>query len=127
MIVDKLVDSTRLDADLTSVANAIRAKGGTSASLAFPAEFVPAIENIQTTGGGSDYDWAEEPIDDVTFVDYDGTVLYTYSADEFLALNTMPDNPSHSGLISQGWNSTLQEAQLIGHRGHRKLWRKQND
>ena len=29
MAVDKLVDSTQLDADLTSVANAIRTKGGT--------------------------------------------------------------------------------------------------
>lgn len=52
MSVDKLVDSTQLDADLTSVANAIRTKGGTSAQLAFPAEFVSAIEDIETGGGG---------------------------------------------------------------------------
>lgn len=51
MSVDKLVDSTQLDADLTSVANAIRTKGGTSASLAFPADFVTAIAAI--SGGGS--------------------------------------------------------------------------
>ena len=51
MSVDKLVDSTQLDADLTSVANAIRTKGGTSAQLAFPAEFVSAIEDIETGGG----------------------------------------------------------------------------
>jgi hypothetical protein len=51
MAVDKLVDSTQLDADLTSVANAIRTKGGTSASLAFPAGFVQAIGDIQTGGG----------------------------------------------------------------------------
>ena len=43
MSVDKLVDSTQLDSDLTSVANAIRTKGGTSATLAFPADFVSAI------------------------------------------------------------------------------------
>lgn len=53
MAVDKLVDSTQLDADLTSVANAIRTKGGTSASLAFPAGFVDAIDAIETGGGGS--------------------------------------------------------------------------
>lgn len=41
-------------ADLTSVANAIRTKGGTSAQLAFPADFVQAIEDIET-GGGGDY------------------------------------------------------------------------
>ena len=53
MSVDKLVDSTQLDSDLTSVANAIRTKGGTSGSLAFPAGFVSAIQNIPTGGGGT--------------------------------------------------------------------------
>lgn len=53
MAVDKLVDSTQLDADLTSVANAIRAKGGTSAQLAFPVGFVSAVEAIETGGGGA--------------------------------------------------------------------------
>lgn len=50
MAVDKLVDSTQLDADLTSVANAIRTKGGTSAQLAFPAGFVSAVHAIPTGG-----------------------------------------------------------------------------
>lgn len=40
------------DSDLTSVASAIRTKGGTSASLSFPSGFVTAIGNI-STGGGS--------------------------------------------------------------------------
>ena len=53
MAVDKLVDSTQLDADLTSVANAIRTKGGTSAALAFPADFVSAIAAIPSGGSGS--------------------------------------------------------------------------
>lgn len=53
MAVDKLVDSTQLDSDLTSVANAIRTKGGTSASLAFPAGFVSAVQAIPTGGGAS--------------------------------------------------------------------------
>lgn len=53
MAVDKLVDSTQLDADLTSVANAIRAKGGTSAQMAFPAGFVSAVNAIPTGGGGN--------------------------------------------------------------------------
>lgn len=55
MSVDKLVDSAQLDADLTSVANAIRTKGGTSASLAFPADFVSAIAAIPS-GGASQED-----------------------------------------------------------------------
>ena len=48
MAVDKLVDSTQLDTDLTAVANAIRTKGGTSAQLAFPGGFVSAIQAITT-------------------------------------------------------------------------------
>lgn len=52
MAVDKLVDSAQLDADLTSVANAIRTKGGTSAQLAFPAGFVSAVQAIPSGGGG---------------------------------------------------------------------------
>lgn len=54
MAVDKLVDSTQLDADLTSVANAIRTKGGTSAQMAFPAGFISSIQNIPG-GAGTDY------------------------------------------------------------------------
>jgi hypothetical protein len=51
MALDKLVDSTQLDGNLTSIANAIRAKGGTSAQLAFPQGFVDAVEAIETGGG----------------------------------------------------------------------------
>lgn len=49
MALDALVDSTQLNSDLTSVANAIRTKGGTSAQLAFPAGFVSAVNAIPTT------------------------------------------------------------------------------
>ena len=53
MALDKLVDSAQLDADLASVADAIRTKGGTSAQLSFPAGFVSAIGDIPA---GSAYD-----------------------------------------------------------------------
>lgn len=52
MALDKLVDSSQLDTDLTAVANAIRTKGDTSAALAFPTGFVDAVEAIETGGGG---------------------------------------------------------------------------
>lgn len=48
MAIDKAVDSTLLNSNLTSVANAIRTKGGTSAQLAFPSDFVSAINNIRS-------------------------------------------------------------------------------
>ena len=40
---------TTTNAELTSIANAIRAKNGTSLSLAYPAEFISAIEDIPVT------------------------------------------------------------------------------
>ena len=38
------------DTELTSIANAIRTKGGTNAQLTFPTGFVTAINNISTGG-----------------------------------------------------------------------------
>lgn len=44
------------DTDLTAVANAIRAKGGTSAQLAFPNGFISAVEAIETA------QWTEQTV-----------------------------------------------------------------
>ncbi len=38
--------------ELTSIADAIRAKGGTTSTLVYPTEFVSAINDIPTGGGG---------------------------------------------------------------------------
>lgn len=40
------------------------------------------------------------------FYDYDGTLLYSYTREEAMALtsDTMPEGPSHDGLTFQGWN-----------------------
>lgn len=46
----------------------------------------------------------------VRFMDYDGTILHTYTANEFLALSAMPENPTHEGLTSQGWNWSFEDA-----------------
>lgn len=48
------------DIELTLVADAIRAKGGTSAALAYPTEFVAAISAIPTGGAAYDTMNAEE-------------------------------------------------------------------
>lgn len=48
MALDKAVDSVALEADLTSVADAIRTKSNTTANLAFPDEFVNAVNSIST-------------------------------------------------------------------------------
>lgn len=47
---------------------------------------------------------------DVNFYDYDGTLVNSYTKTEFLALSTLPPNPSHNGLTAQGWNWSLSNA-----------------
>lgn len=42
------------DSDMTKVADAIRAKGGTTAALAWPDGYKKAIDAIQTGGGGGE-------------------------------------------------------------------------
>ena len=48
MATYELVNADQLDADLTAIGNAIRAKGETTGSLAFPNEMVEAIGAIST-------------------------------------------------------------------------------
>ena len=72
------------------------------------------FEDADTQGQYDVFVPYKKPIDpdaDVLFYDYDGTILYSYSKEEFLALTEMPANPTHEGLTAQGWNSTLVEAQ----------------
>lgn len=38
------------DTEITSIADAIRTKGGTSSALVFPTDFVTAIQNIPSGG-----------------------------------------------------------------------------
>lgn len=62
--------------------------------------------NVNVPQGGG----TEAPENDVEFIDYDGTIVYSYTAQEFLALDAMPANPTHEGLTAQGWNWTLADA-----------------
>lgn len=48
MSYNKSIDSSAINTDLTSVANAIRTKTGSSNQLAFPSGFISEINNIPT-------------------------------------------------------------------------------
>ena len=52
----------------------------------------------------------EAPSKDVNFYDYDGKILYSYTASEFAQLTALPANPTHDGWTSKGWNWTLADA-----------------
>ena len=60
---------------------------------------------VNVSGGTEEAEW-----NDVCFWDYDGTCLYSYTANEFANLSALPANPSHTGLTAQGWNWTLADA-----------------
>lgn len=53
MAYDKVIDSVGLESDLSSVANAIRNKSGTSDPLAFPEGFIFAIEALEVGAGAN--------------------------------------------------------------------------
>ena len=50
MAYDKIVDGVQLDTNLTSIANAIRGKNGTSEQIHFPDGFVTAINALENGG-----------------------------------------------------------------------------
>ena len=58
------------------------------------------------SGGGT----SPAPPKQVNFIDYDGTILYSYTKAEINAMTSesdLPAKPSHTGLTAQGWNWTL--------------------
>lgn len=105
MSVDKLVDSTQLDADLTSVANAIRTKGGTSAQLAFPAEFISAIQAISGGGGGLKYETGVFTLDSDQTVSASGGIAIPHGLGEAPAVAIVfpKDTPEASGEPNRGY------------------------
>ena len=48
---------------------------------------------------------------DVVLRDYDGSVVASYTKEEFAALTELPTPPEHEGLTFQGWNWSLADAQ----------------
>ena len=93
------------DTHLTDIADAIRGKLGVSTQY-LPSEMADAIESIPSGGGGGAVEKK-----DVNFYDYDGTLLYSYTAAEALALGAMPDLPDHEGLRGDTWNYNLGQMQ----------------
>ena len=89
---------------LADVADAIRTKKGTTAKIN-PQDFSSEIASIPVGGGSTTTSKSS-----VNFYDYDGTLLHSYSKDEFLALSALPDLPTREGLTCQGWNYTLAKA-----------------
>jgi len=94
--------------------------GGMIEEISF-ADDVPVVEPLTISGNpgthtaptGHSYNpviVSEVPERDVNFIDYDGRILYSYSAADFANLSALPANPTHEGLTAQGWNWNLANA-----------------
>ena len=95
------------DANYTAIADAIRAKGGEGTFT--PAQMATAIANLPSGGGAA----PSAKWNDVSFIDYDGAILYSYSLEEAQALTELPALPNHDGLVCQGWNWTLEAIKAL--------------
>ena len=93
-------------AGATLVTKSITANGTYSAEDDNADGYSEVTVNVSGGGGGGE---SADP-KDVNFIDYDGTIRYSYTKDEFMALTAMPENPTHAGLVSQGWNWSLADA-----------------
>jgi len=67
-------------------------------------------KNISIFGVTGTYANEVDPEKTVQFINYDGSVLYSYTPSQFAALDSLPSFPSVSGLVAQGWNWTLADA-----------------
>ena len=84
----------------TLVTKNITANGTYNATLDDADGYSSVTVNVPSGGGES----ATEK--QINFIDYDGTILHSYTKTEWQSVSTLPSNPSHSGLTAQGWNWT---------------------
>lgn len=97
---------------LRDIADAIREKTGISGGI--PAqEFSEKI--LEISSGGN----IEVEPKDVNFYDFDGTLLYSFTVNEFLAMQEMPTLPSHNLLTALRWTYQLEDAKsYVGKYGY---------
>ena len=95
------------ESTLSAIGDSIRAKTGKTDMIP-PLNMPTEIASIQTGGSSTPVS-----VNDVTFYDYDGTVVASYSLEEAQALTALPDGPTHAGLTFQGWNWSLADVNAL--------------
>ena len=103
MAVNKVVlgDQTLIDLTADSVTPDKLFKGITAHNM-------KGESIVGTMEGGST---PSEPTDNtaVIFADYDGNLIDTWTWDEVATKTSLPTPPTHSGLVFEGWNWTLED------------------
>ena len=95
---------------LQDICNAVKSKTGDQSVNV--SDLPSKIASIQTGGGDTTISYPK----DITFIDYDGTILEEYDLSEYLqkpastsqgySTYYVPNPPTHSGLTFEGWNLT---------------------
>ena len=86
---------------ITSIKQAIINKcGNVEGNITTYADYINSIN----TNIGDNQSPMLATISDVNFYDYDGTILYSYTKEQFLALSAMPKLQTRDGLICQKRN-----------------------
>ena len=67
------------------------------------------LSSVDVTVNVSSGSTASIPSNDITFYDYDGTIVEAWSLEELPNKTMLPDVPFHQGLSSIEWNWTLDE------------------
>lgn len=88
---------------LTDIANVIRDRTGTN-ELINPQDFSSKIQQFNTL-------YINEGVSrkEINFYDYDGTLLYSYSKEEFSALSKLPPLLYHENMKDEEWNWTFED------------------
>ena len=99
---------------LFDTADAIREKTGKSALIDLP-DFPDEVRSIETGGGGD----VPNPDDHLLLVDWDGTLLYSYTYEDAQLISEFPDPPVHEGLTFHSWNwsEVIAKTWLQNHKG----------
>lgn len=114
MAIDKAVDSAALDSGMLSVADAIRAKAGTTEPLAWPDGFITAISGIETGGGGASWGTISETLPNAMYrlgdVNMDGSLTqddaieisnYLGGSADFSSVQKVLSDVDFNGMIGQ--------------------------
>lgn len=85
----------------STIKEAIEAKSPSVEATEDLTTWAGAIESIQTG------DAPTPPPEDVVFMDWDGTVVKSYSFTQAKSLSALPALPARDGMTNEGWNYTL--------------------
>lgn len=91
----------RINSNIAAAYTACSEKGATMPATENSANLADTIDTIGTVLERKD----------VNFYDYDGTLLYSYTSAQALALSALPTIPTHDNLSVGAWNYTLSQIQ----------------